>query len=260
MHPQFRRNLRRGDHEDGPYQAERAHPEGNGKHQHQPHDVHRGKAPARIEAETYGAPAEQRAEIVADRLSDEGDEGNPREGEGLVDRFQRQPVVADEDEVVEHGQQHGKNNAPRGNLSEAHADVGKAVFAHFPVEQVDGAEKNAAHNDGAEGPQKAFEGHKEGVQHHVSDVNGLRNEVVLPGTGGTIPPSLDTCSRSVAQDGGLRIREISPCRFFGGLTYPARWTTLQRGKRSAAPPVAQATGGVFFCIGRLPQEYSGDSK
>jgi transcription elongation factor GreA len=26
-----------------------------------------------------------------------------------------------------------------------------------------------------------------------------------------------------------------------------------------APPVAQATGGVFFCIGRFPQEYSGDS-
>ena len=46
MHTQFRRDLRGRDHENRPDEPERADPEGDGEHQHQPDDVHRGKAPA----------------------------------------------------------------------------------------------------------------------------------------------------------------------------------------------------------------------
>ena len=46
MHAQFRRDLRRRDHENRPDEPKRPDPEGDGEHQHQPDDVHWGKAPA----------------------------------------------------------------------------------------------------------------------------------------------------------------------------------------------------------------------
>ena len=42
----FRRDLRRRDHENRPDEPKRPDPEGDGEHQHQPDDVHWGKAPA----------------------------------------------------------------------------------------------------------------------------------------------------------------------------------------------------------------------
>ena len=46
MHAQFRRDLRRRDHENRPDEPKRPDPEGDGEHQHQPDDIHWGKAPA----------------------------------------------------------------------------------------------------------------------------------------------------------------------------------------------------------------------
>ena len=40
---------------------------------------------------------------------------------------------------------------------QTHADVGQAVLADFLVQEVDGAQKDAAHDDGAESAQQAFQ-------------------------------------------------------------------------------------------------------
>ena len=74
-----------------------------------------------------------------------------------MDAFERQPVVPDQNDVVHNGEQDGQDDASRGNLGQAHADVGQAVFADFLVQEVDGAQKDAAHDDGTESAQQAFE-------------------------------------------------------------------------------------------------------
>ena len=56
--------------------------------------------------------AEQRAEIVAYGLPDEGNERHAGDGECLVDAFERQPVIADQDDIVDNGEQDGQMMLP----------------------------------------------------------------------------------------------------------------------------------------------------
>ena len=74
-----------GDHgrrqqEDHAAQAQGAHPERDGQHEHQADDLRQGKAPCRIEAVTDARAAQQGPEVVADGLPHQGDQ--PHAGQG----------------------------------------------------------------------------------------------------------------------------------------------------------------------------------
>ena len=74
-----------------------------------------------------------------------------------MDAFERQPVIADQDDIVDNGEQDGQDDASRGNLGQAHADIREAVFADFPIEKIDRTLEEAADKDGAQGAQQSFQ-------------------------------------------------------------------------------------------------------
>mgnify|MGYP000629988580 CR=1 FL=1 len=94
--------------------------------------------------------------MIAYGLPDEGNERHAGDGEGLVDAFERQPVIADQDDIVDNGEQDGQDDASRGNLGQAHADIREAVFADFPIEKIDRTQEDAADKDGPKARSSRF--------------------------------------------------------------------------------------------------------
>ena len=151
-------NHRRGDHEDDPAQAQRAHPEGHGQHEHQTHDVRQGKTPGRIETVAHAGAAQQRAEIIADGLAHKGNQGHARQGQLLVDGFERQPVIAHQDHIIDDHENQREADTAIGNLQDALSDLGDAVGFEFIIQKIDRQQKNGGDQNGPQVTQVFFHG------------------------------------------------------------------------------------------------------
>ena len=154
---EFRRNGRGGDHENGPYKSECAHPEGDGQHKHEAHDIKGRKSPCRIKTVAHGAAAQKRAKVVADRLPHKGNERHSCQGQGFMNAPQRQPVIADENDVIDDRQKNGQENVRQGNPRKTHPDVGHTVFADFTVEQPNGPGENTCHKQRPQATERLFQ-------------------------------------------------------------------------------------------------------
>ena len=99
--------------------------------------------------------AEQRAEIVAYGLPDEGNERHAGDGEGLVDAFERQPVIADQDDIVDNGEQDGQDDASRGIWARL-MRISARLYLLIPIEKIDRTQEDAADKDGPKARSSRF--------------------------------------------------------------------------------------------------------
>ena len=135
FYAEFRRNVHVGKEQHASGEAERAYPERDGQHEHEPYDVYGMEAPGAVEAVTHGGAAEQRAEIVAYRRTGKGDEADSGEGQTAMYGLDGQPVVAHENGVVDDDKNHGKNKLPVPYVKYAVDDFFHAVTLELVVEK-----------------------------------------------------------------------------------------------------------------------------